>query len=236
MQLGPRLHTLAGFVPQGAIVADIGTDHAYLPIALIKAQQAAAAVAGDVHAGPYQAACEAVQRAGLDKQIAVRLGNGLAVLTPGEVDVVVIAGMGGNTMIEILEAQPAVTQGLTRLILQPMQAAASLRRWLVQHQWRLVAETLVEEDERLYEIIVAEPGEPVLPAEDVLYEIGPLLWNEQPPLLQKHLAQLTDHTRRIIGEMTRSPQAVLSARYQAYNEKLQALEAKQTCLLNAKQL
>ena len=146
MRLVGRLAALAACVPQGARLADIGTDHAYLPIELIQNNVIISAVAGDVHNGPYKAAKEHVENLGLQKKISVRLGNGLAVLSPAEVDTVVIAGMGGQTIIEILDQQPGIVQSLKRLVLQPMVGAAAVRRWLVQNKWYLAAQYLVEDD------------------------------------------------------------------------------------------
>ena len=91
MKLGSRLAALAAFVPQGTRMADIGTDHAYLPIELVQSDIAVSAVAADVHIGPYQAAKENIKSLGLNNKISVRFGDGLSVLSPGEVDTVVIA-------------------------------------------------------------------------------------------------------------------------------------------------
>lgn len=235
LQLGKRLAVLASFVLPQSCIADIGTDHAYLPIYLCTHGICRAAVAVDVHAGPYQAAKETLRRLGLSDQIALRLGDGLQVVAAGEVDTVIIAGMGGTTMLDILQAKPEVTTALTRLILQPMNAAATLRQWLVQHGWYIVQEELVEEDGKLYEIIVAEPG-PCESMEEVLYEIGPRLWAEQPPLLVEHVQQLIKQTERIIHSMQASAQAVSSAKYHFLMDKHRQLEDRYRWLLTQKSL
>lgn len=229
MKLGERLAALADFVPQGARVADIGTDHGYLPIELIEKKVAVSAVAGDVHKGPYQAAKDNVKSMGLEDKISVRFGDGLAVLSPGEVDTVVIAGMGGSTIIEILKNQPEVTGSLTRLILQPMIGAAALRAWLVESRWCIVDETLVVDDGRLYEIIVAEPGVS-MEFEPIMYDIGMILWEKKPKLLSLHLDHLIGQTKRVVGEMTNSDSAQQSLKFKEYVKKLEQLEAKRRCL------
>ena len=229
MKLGERLAALASFVPVGSRIGDIGTDHAYLPIELVEKKIATFAVAGDIHKGPYLAAKENVAGVGLEGQISVRFGNGLGVLVPNEVDTIVIAGMGGSTIVEILSSEPEVTASLKRLILQPMIGSATLRRWLIANGWTIVNETLVQEDGRLYEIIVAEQG--VSPAlEPIMYDIGLILWNNKHELLTLHLDQLIGQTKRVIVEMATSSSARQSAKYDEYCQRLAQLEAKRRCL------
>jgi tRNA (adenine22-N1)-methyltransferase len=227
--LGERLAAIASLVPEGTRLADIGTDHAYLPIELLQNNKIVLAVAGEINWGPYQAAQETIARLDLQHRISLRFGNGLAVLSPGEVDTVVIAGMGGASIIAILTAQMLVTQALNRLILQPMVAAAAVRRWLLQNNWRIVDEIVVEDETKLYEIIAAEPGVSQ-DIEPILYEIGPVLWAKKPPLLQKHIQQLIAQTERVLHEMAASSQAPYTIKYCEYAEKLRQLEAKRTCL------
>lgn len=229
MKLGERLAALAAFVPEGARVADIGTDHAYLPIELVQRSIAQFAVAGDIHKGPYLAAKENVEGLGLEDKIAVRFGNGLGVVVPGEVDTVVIAGMGGSTIVEILRSEPQVTSALQRLILQPMIGTGTVRRWLIANEWTIVAENLVQEEGRLYEILVAEPGIST-PFETIMYDIGMILWAKKPELLALHLDQLIAQTKRVLQEMSVSSSAQQSAKYREYQDRLQQLEAKRQCL------
>ncbi len=151
--LGPRLQTVASFVPEGAKLGDIGTDHAYLPIALYEAHKLDRAVAIDVHEGPYQSALSAVKGRHLEDFIEVRLGDGLKPLKSGEVDVLTLAGMGGRTMLEILSARPDVVNSLTDLIVQPQGAEGAVRLALLENGWRLKAERLVEEENRLYVVM-----------------------------------------------------------------------------------
>ncbi len=229
MKLGKRLATIAALVPPGSSLADIGTDHAYLPVYLVSEGLVPRAIAGEVNPGPFAAAGEALARVGLADRVSLRFGDGLTVLVAGEVDTVVIAGMGGLTIIEILAARPEVTGSLKRLILQPMQAAAPLRRWLAENGWRLVAEALVEEDGRLYEVMAAEPGL-VEAYEPILDDIGPLLWARRHPLLKDHLAALLAQANKVAAEMAASPQAASSAKYREYLAKISQLEAKHACL------
>lgn len=153
LPIGPRLQTVAAFVPANARLGDIGTDHAYLPIALCETRQIAKAVAIDVHAGPYQSALNAVKAHRLEAVIDVRLGDGLKPLAPGEVDVLTLAGMGGRTMLDILSARPDVLESVQDLILQPQGAEEAVRLTLLDNGWRLKAEKLVREDNRIYVVM-----------------------------------------------------------------------------------
>ncbi len=245
MKFRARLSAIVEMVPNGVTVADIGTDHAYLPVELILQNKVPFAVAGDVHEGPYQAAQATVRQVGLSEKISVRLGDGLAVICPGEVDTVILAGMGGSTMIAILAASPAVTAQLKMLILQPMSGAALLRKWLATAGWAFDAETLVEEEGRLYEIIrvnrivdkVKQPSEAAVKLDDdqwpelpLLYEIGPLLWRNKHPLLKWQLTLKITSIEQILRELERStsPQSISKTQY--YCEQLVKLKELLSCL------
>ncbi|WP_274363272.1 tRNA (adenine(22)-N(1))-methyltransferase [Paenibacillus thermotolerans] len=158
MQLSKRLEAITTFIPRGSAVADIGSDHAMLPVFLLQQGIASHAVAGEVNEGPYRAACRQVAQAGLTERISVRLGDGLAVISPEEVDVIVIAGMGGGTIVEILtegEAQGKL-KGVSRLVLQPNIGERLVREWFIASGWKLSQELLLSEDGIAYEILVAD--------------------------------------------------------------------------------
>ena len=229
MRLGERLKTIAELVEPSARLADIGTDHAYLPIYLIQNDIISWAVAGEMNKGPFNAAKEAIERLKLSSKVSLRFGNGLSVVSPGEVDTAVIAGMGATTIIGILQEQPEVVSSLKRLILQPMVAAPLVRCWLTANGWKLVKEKLVIDDGKLYEIIVAEHGQSP-EFEPIIYEIGPILWKERPPLLAVHIDQLIVQVKRILNEMRSGTDFENSSKYDEYTEKLRQLEAQKACL------
>lgn len=166
MELTPRLQTIAEQVPQGAHLADIGTDHGYLPAWLLREGRIDRAIASDLRKGPLNRARETAQRFGVMERISFRLCDGLSAIYPEEVDTVVIAGMGGETIASILEAAPW-TKKETLLLLQPMTGFAELRRWLQEDGYKIVMEHISCEGKRLYSIFSVRGGEmpPLSPAE-----------------------------------------------------------------------
>jgi tRNA (adenine22-N1)-methyltransferase len=208
-EVSRRLQAIGSMVTPGSRVADIGSDHAYLPTYLIEQNIAPYCIAGEVNIGPYQSALRQVRSTGLSDKVDVRLGDGLAVVSKGEVDTICIAGMGGSLILSILEARVAQLD-VKELVLQPNVAAPQLRRWLLDNGWKLTGEKLIEEDGILYEIMRAVPGnsrEPYLQQSlplDELIEIGPLLWREKPALLRKKWSAEKEKWTQIYNRMNDS--------------------------------
>ena len=168
--LDKRLSAVAALVRQGSRLADIGTDHAYLPVHLVQAGVCLSAIASDIGAGPLDAARRTVTENGLTSEIALRLGNGLATVSAGEVEDIAIAGMGGETIVMILEAAPWVQNEGIRLILQPMTRAEDLRRWLLTHGFTILEEHLIIDGRHLYPVMAAEyTAAPVCEDEVAIY-------------------------------------------------------------------
>lgn len=158
-QLSKRLERVGEFVPSGSRLADIGSDHAYLPVALVLQEKLSYAIAGEVVKGPYESARSQVEKNGLTEKIIVRLANGLdAIETTDAIDVITICGMGGVLIRDILEAGKSNSRisGRERLILQPNVGEKTLREWLASNEYTLIEEDILEENDKLYEIIVAE--------------------------------------------------------------------------------
>lgn len=204
VRLSPRLFKIASLIPERRVVADIGTDHALLPVYLVATGKCPRAIASDNRPGPLGAARATVSAFGVAGQVDLRLGYGLDVLSPREAEVVVLAGMGGETVLACLERAGAALEGVERLVIQPMTAAGRVRRWLLDHGFRLAAEELVREGDRIYEIVAAEPGEepPVPPLlAEVGLEVGPRLWEGPHPLLRAFIADRLSRYRRILAQM-----------------------------------
>ncbi len=158
-ELSARLRMVANLVPPGVRLADVGTDHAYLPAALILEGKIPWAVAADLRQGPLSRARATVRRAGLEGKVAFRLCDGLSGVRPEEVDAVAIAGMGGETIAAILAAAPWLREGDVPLVLQPMSTMDGLRRWLGENGYRIVREELCQEGETLYTAFFVRAGE-----------------------------------------------------------------------------
>ena len=191
--ISKRLELVASFVPQGAILLDVGSDHAYLPIELIERGQIESAIAGEVVEGPYQSAVKNVEAHGLKEKIQVRLANGLAAFEEADqVSVITIAGMGGRLIARILEEGLDKLANVERLILQPNNREDDLRIWLQENGFQIVAENILEEAGKFYEILVVEAGQMKLSASDVRF--GPFLSKEVSPVFvqkwQKEAAKL----------------------------------------------
>ena len=179
--ISKRLELVASFVPQGAILLDVGSDHAYLPIELVEKEQIERAIAGEVVEGPYQSAVKNVESHGLKEKIQVRLANGLAAFEEADqVSVITIAGMGGRLIATILEEGLDKLGNVQRLILQPNNREDDLRIWLQDNDFQIVAESILEEAGKFYEILVVEAGQMKLSASDVRF--GPFLSKEASPV------------------------------------------------------
>lgn len=166
-ELSPRLRSVADLVPPGAKYADIGTDHAYLPVWLLLQGIIERAVVSDLRQGPLDRARQTAEHYEVADKLSFRLCDGLSGIQPDEADTISIAGMGGETIAAILAQAPWVKLGRSRLILQPMTAHEDLRGWLSQHGYRIEEETLTQEGRTLYATFLVTPGEmkPLSPAE-----------------------------------------------------------------------
>lgn len=226
MQLDERLAAIAAFVPHGTTLADIGGDHAYLAATLVMEGTARRAVVGDLSAGACAAARRTTQAWRLTREIDVRQGDGLSVLVPGEAEAIVIAGMGGALIAQILDAAPDILADVQTLVLQPMNGAAKLRRWLYEHGWDIVDETLACAGGHLYEIIRAEHGAAEMP-DDVFLHIGAKIFEKRDPLLREYIeAKIAKLTRAAAG-MNASEKARQS---EEYRETVSLLAALRTML------
>ena len=162
VELTPRLRLAAELVPQGARLADIGTDHAYLPTWLLLEGRIPSAIAADLREGPLARARETARQYGCGDRMEFRLCDGLSGVRPEEIDAVVIAGMGGETIAGILQAAPWVRTRAVELILQPMSTQPELRRWLADNGMEIRTERLAREGDSLYVVMQAGPGEMTL--------------------------------------------------------------------------
>ena len=203
MKLSKRLQAIALLVPPGSVVGDIGTDHGQLPCFLVQQGICPRAVACDVNAQPLAGARRLIAEMQLAEQVETRLGDGLSVLQPGEVETVTISGMGGALMTELLTNSPAVVSALSALVLQPNLAANLLRQWAVEQGWHIAAEELVYEDGRYYEVLGLKPGPGAALSEAELW-LGPRLLAERHPLLPAYVQAEWAAEERVLEALQQS--------------------------------
>ena len=219
INLSQRLMTVADFVPKGACLLDVGSDHAYLPIYLMEQGLIDFAIAGEVVKGPYDSAVSNVSGAGLSQKIAVRLANGLSAFeVSDEVSTISICGMGGRLIADILSAGLEKLTNIQRLVLQPNNREDELRYWIVQHGFKIVAEKMVSENGKFYEIIVIEHGFTTLSANELRF--GPLLNLERSAIFKgKWQVEL----QKLEGALSRIPENHADDR-SAIFQKIQAIK------------
>ena len=158
LELSPRLQLLADWVPRGARIVDVGTDHAYLPVWLAVNGRVSFAIASDLRKGPLERAKETGARYGAEN-VDYRLCNGLAAICPEEVDTISIAGMGGETIAAILEAAPWTRDARYTLLLSPHTKSEILREWLADNGYAIRRETLVDDRNTLYPVMEVGKGD-----------------------------------------------------------------------------
>jgi tRNA (adenine22-N1)-methyltransferase len=203
LKLSKRLETVVNFIPKKSKLADIGSDHAYLPCYAYLNGYITMAVAGEITDGPLRSAIEQVKKTGLENVISVRKGDGLEVIELNEVDCITIAGMGGTLIKNILDAGKEKLVGVKRLVLQPNVGAHVVREWLIENNWELIAESILEEDGKIYEVLVAEKGDGKKPYDSLEAGIllGPFLMKEQNDVFRKKWNQEITHWKKIIKQL-----------------------------------
>lgn len=214
--LGGRLQLCASMVRPGCAMADIGTDHGYLPIWLAKRGLVSRAIAADIKQNPLQKAQANIERYGVQNIVSARLSSGLAAISPEEADDIVIAGMGGEMMIEIISGAPWLKNKEKRLILQPMTSAEELRLFLAHQKFEIVREQAVQDEKRVYSVQLVQYN----PQMGCLSELYP------------YIGKLNAHTpdnrayiqRRVTGLRKRAQGLALSGEVGQSHELLRVIE------------
>lgn len=188
----------------GEPAADIGADHALLSIYLIDQQITSQVIATELGEGPYRRLYKAVQDIGYTEWIEVRRGNGIQPLLAGEVGNVIIAGIGGDTIVEILSCDWEKSASMSRYILQPMSRPAVLRRALASQGWALLDEKLVRENHHFYAILVASPEDKPYWLSPLESDIGPILLRQPGKLQQAYRQYFYNRYRRVRDSLLHS--------------------------------
>ncbi len=195
-----RLAAVAELVDPGAVVADVGTDHGYLPIHLVQQGRVRHVIALDLREGPLSRAREHVKACGLQEAITLRLSDGLTEVAPGEVDTVILSGMGGPLMERILTEGAPVVEAATTLILQPQSEIPHVRRYVHAHGFRFLAEDMAREGDQFYPMMkVAHGAEAPWAAYE--YQYGKLLLSAQHPVLRAYLTREQEEQAKIRAQL-----------------------------------
>ena len=200
-----RLLEAAKLVRPGSRVVDVGTDHAYLPIALVREGKVRSAIAADLRPGPLERAKKNIAEARLTDKIRTVLSNGLTAISQECYDDVVICGMGGETIISILEAAK-IWDSEKWLVLQPQTAADRLREYLYQNGYQILCERFVEDGKKLYNLLCAQYRGERYPMNPIDLLISPAAVRERPPLFELYLANLQQKLRKRGAGLVRSEQ------------------------------
>lgn len=208
------MKAVASMVTPGNVLADVGTDHGYVPIALVQRKRIPRAIAMDINKGPLQRACEHIAEFQLDEYIETRLSDGVKKLKVGEVDSILIAGMGGELVIHILTDGMEVCRSAKELILQPQSELEKVRQFLRERKFKIVDEDMVIEDGKYYPMMKVVPVEEdefwgIIPEEATraCYMYGPLLLKNGNPSLRKFLVKQHKQLEKILKELEKQPES-----------------------------
>jgi len=203
--LSARLSKILEKIPSCDILADIGTDHGYIPLEAIKSNKCKKAIASDVSKGSLEKAINQVNLSNLNLVIDTRLGSGLKVLKEDETDVLIIAGMGGILIKEILkdDYDKKFKVKTPTMIFQPVQFPESLRKYLIENNFEIIDEDLVEDDKIIYNIIISKKGlgEKTDTWNDMDFEFGKINIEKKHPLLLKLLDRKINEQEKIIQKL-----------------------------------
>ena len=187
-------------ITPGLTVADIGCDHAYLPIYLVRENMAPYVIACDINAGPVEKACGNVEDVELSEQIEVRQGDGLSPVHPGEVQSVVLAGMGGKLMMRILSDGADVLEQVSEIIMEPQSEVSALRHFLQDNGYRIISENMVNDEKKFYPVIKAVPGQMHWDKE-IYFRYGKILLREENPVLHEFLLIERHYCSELLKEL-----------------------------------
>ncbi len=234
--LSKRMQSVADRISHGLRLADVGCDHGYLSIWLCQTDKIPSAIAMDVNKGPLLRAEQNVALYGLEDRISFRLSDGLMELSPGEVDSVAIAGMGGMLTIRILDAREDILAGIKELVLEPQSDVEGVRRYLLQKGFVITDEDFVFEDGKFYPIIRAVHKEDASEAagsesveEELQMKFGGILLQNRQPVLKEYLEKTLTQTEELIRRLEKKPTEKGLARAEELKDEVRCLKAALNC-------
>jgi tRNA (adenine22-N1)-methyltransferase len=223
MDISERLECIAKMVEKCDSVADIGTDHAYLPIYLIKNGVCRRAIASDINKGPVEKAKLNIRMENEDESIECRLGSGLTTILPNEVNVAIIAGMGGNLIRNIIEESMEVFKSLDYLVLQPVQNPDILRRYIYERGYEVIDEELCKDENRYYELIKIRYAHKIEYLEDIYCEISKVLLEKKQPIVKEYIFLKIEKYDKILNNIKDNGE-MAKVRKDSLNEKIAKLK------------
>ena len=205
MELSKRLNFIIDNIESSSVLADIGTDHGYIPLYAVKNGLCSKAIAIDINKDPLDKARLNAILEGVGDELEFRLGNGLKPLEKNEVEVAIIAGMGGNLIRDILEESIDIVSSINYLILVPAQNPEVLREYLYNNDYEIICEDLCEDDGIYYELFkVRKKSGESMTLDSIYYEISPKLLMQKHPLMKDFLNAKVENYKRIRSFITES--------------------------------
>jgi tRNA (adenine22-N1)-methyltransferase len=229
MELSIRLGKTASLVEPCGCVADIGTDHAYIPIYLVKKGICGRAIASDINRGPIKKAERNISLHGLTDKIECRVGPGLNTLKKGEADVAIIAGMGGNLIRDILEERLDLFREFRYAVLQPVQNPEVLREYIYSKGYDIVDEELCIDENKYYEIMKIRFDEKKYEVDEIFFEVSEKLYKEKHPEIKDFIRHKAEKYRKILDKI-QDETALALERKKELEKKLRKLEEMLECL------
>ncbi|NTW71879.1 MAG: SAM-dependent methyltransferase [Eubacteriaceae bacterium] len=231
MKLTNRLLTVAKHVDNDAVVADIGTDHGYIPVYLVEKGISEKIFATDINEGPLKSAEKQIESHKMSEKISTRKCDGLSCLGGERIDNIIIAGMGGILIKEILEKDKIIALNAKKLILQPMVAQEEVRKYLLENGFLIINEDLAKEKDRLYQIIVASPGEKNQgETKQIYFHIGKHLIENNHPLLPEFIGKMERKFKKIIHECENKHTNTTETRIKECKKMLEEIQEVKECL------
>ncbi len=229
VQLSKRLQAVADFVDNCAILADVGTDHGYIPVYLAGCGKVKKAIALDVNQGPLLRAEEHIRRNGMEDRIETRLSDGCSALKPQEAEVIVISGMGGSLMMRILRQGEQAAKAARTLVLQPQSGLMAFRKFLYENGYEITAENMVREEGKYYPVIKAHAAESAEHMSDgqygrIAFRYGPVLLAENHPVLKEYLLNQQRQKQKILLHLKENARQNVQRRMEEVQEELEDLQ------------
>lgn len=224
IELSKRLQAVADMVSPGMRLADVGTDHGYIPIWLVTSGKIPSAIAMDINEGPLRRAKEHIKECGLEEKIAVRLSDGLKNLKKEEADTVIAAGMGGGLVIRILSEGDGKAKHIREYILQPQSEIGRVREYLQENGYRIVQEDMVLEEGKFYPMMkVVEGSDTPYTGEELAY--GRYLLRTAHPVLKQFLEKEIETLTKILEGLVRQSSVRAEERREEIRHKINTVEA-----------